>query len=105
MAVDPTAKDFTDNLHTGFRVKRENVSPVELDLVDVKIRISETTERAGMERFSIFFRGPSNAFLPQSTYELSHEKLGTLHIFLVPIAQDGLGYEYEAVFNRFVMCE
>ncbi len=44
-----------------------------------------------MERFSLFFDGPGDLQLPQRTYELEHEQLGSLDIFLVTIARDERG--------------
>lgn len=52
------------------------------------------------ERFSLVFRGPLEAFLPQRLYRVGHDVLGEFDLFLVPIAQDAEGFQYEAVFNR-----
>jgi hypothetical protein len=54
------------------------------------------------ESFSLFFRGPSNRFMPQGIHRLKHAKLGELEIFLVPTAQDKNGFQYEAVFNHML---
>ncbi len=51
------------------------------------------------ESFSLFFHGPSDRFVPQGIYNLKHAQLGELSIFLVPVAQDKNGFQYEAVFN------
>jgi Domain of unknown function (DUF6916) len=55
---------------------------------------------AGMARdpFRLVFLGPADPILPQRTYRLRHEALGTLDIFLVPIARDASGTTYEAIF-------
>jgi hypothetical protein len=37
--------------------------------------------------------------LPQAIYQLEHDRMGTMDIFLVPIGPDGQGMGYEAVFN------
>lgn len=50
--------------------------------------------------FALVFRAPHEPALWQGIYVLTHEKLGELPgIFLVPVAQDGNGRYYEAVFN------
>jgi hypothetical protein len=49
--------------------------------------------------FSLIFRDRAGGVLPQSTYALSHAALGTLEIFLVPIASASDGTRYQAVFN------
>jgi hypothetical protein len=96
-----TEVNFTKHLNTVFRVKVDATRPVELKLVDVKGYASGANDPSGMERFSLFFNGPGDLQLPQRTYELEHEQLGTLHIFLVTVAQDERGFVYEAVFNYF----
>lgn len=53
---------------------------------------------ASREAFSLVFRG-RGAALEQKTHRLRHARLGDLDIFLVPIARDGAGRLYEAVFN------
>lgn len=50
-------------------------------------------------RFSLMFRGPGQAVLPQATYTLEHAALGTLVIFLVPVGRDPQGVQYQAIFN------
>lgn len=97
-----SAAHFYENLNTKFRVNVESTEPIELELAEVELRKSEPNEQEGMERFSVFFYGPDNMFLPQQTYELSHPEMGELAIFLVPIGRDERGFLYEAVFNRFL---
>ena len=80
----------------------ESGETLDLELYEVVHKVAEANEQVGMERFSIFFRGPASSLLGQRTYELVHRKLGTLQIFLVPISKDEHGYKYEAVFNRFL---
>jgi hypothetical protein len=52
--------------------------------------------------FSLFFHGPQSPFMPQAIYTLQHAELGALEIFLVPVARDQDGFEYEAVFNQML---
>ena len=49
--------------------------------------------------FSIVLRGPMDALLPQNIYEVEHEEMGALSIFMVPIGPDREGMRYEAVFS------
>lgn len=51
------------------------------------------------EAFALYFRCEAQGVLPQQTYDLAHETLGELSIFLVPIRESGKGVLYEAVFN------
>jgi hypothetical protein len=50
------------------------------------------------EPFRLAFLGPTDPALPQQTYRLEHDVLGTLDIFLVPIARNAAGTTYEAIF-------
>jgi hypothetical protein len=47
----------------------------------------------------LFFYGSADSNLGQGTFELEHESLGQLQIFLVPIGIDSRGIRYQAVFN------
>lgn len=50
------------------------------------------------EPFSALFTHPSRS-LPQGTYTLRHERLGSLTLFVVPIQPDARGRLHEVVFN------
>lgn len=53
------------------------------------------------ECFSLFFRGPASADLPQATYRLEHASLGEFRLFLVPGRDEQTGsVVYEAVVNH-----
>ena len=53
----------------------------------------------GRTPFSLIFRSPLGAPLPQRIYRLQHEQLGAFDLFLVPIGPDEAGMCYEAVFT------
>ena len=99
--MDHGADSFSRHLNTKFTVKVESGELIELELVEVAVRKIEPNEQAGMERFSTFFSGAGNFFLPQQTYELRHPEMGEMAVFIVPIGMDEKGYRYEAIFNRF----
>lgn len=101
MAVSLTEEEFSRHVNTKFRVRLETPEPVELELVEVKGRASGPHEQQGMERFSVFFRGPADPRLNQHTFPLAHERMGEFEIFLVPVGRDERGFLYEAVFNYF----
>ena len=96
-----TEANFTKYLDTVFRVRVSAPGPVELKLVEVKGYAGGANDQSGMERFSLFFKGPGNLQLPQSTYALEHEQLGLIDIFLVTIGRDQGDFLYEAVFNYY----
>jgi hypothetical protein len=95
--------DFAEHLNTKFRVLLdvENAPEVELELAEVAEFPTLTHSRNDVERFSLYFYGPGDFFLPQRTYRLAHERMGEHDIFLVPVAQEPRGYRYEAVFSYY----
>jgi len=96
-------ESFADKLNTKFRVllEQENAPEVELELAELIEFPTLTHSRNDVERFSLYFYGPGDFFLPQNMYRLAHERLGEQDIFLVPVAQEPRGYRYEAVFSYF----
>jgi hypothetical protein len=94
---------FAEHLNTKFRVLLdvEDAPEVALELAEVVEFPTLTHSRSDVERFSIYFYGPNDFFLPQSIYRLAHERMGEHEIFLVPVAQEARGYRYEAVFSYF----
>lgn len=58
----------------------------------------ETAEREA-ELFSVFFLGPGEPVLPQSTYQFRNERLGEFFLFIVPLGPDDGRMRYQAVFN------
>ena len=92
-----TSASLGAQLNTKFRLSPEPEKIVELELVEVK----DSNDVEGQtERFSAFFRGPLESFLPQRTYSMEHEAMGSFELFIVPLRQDAAGFYYEAVFNR-----
>jgi len=99
MAEMHTQAEFAENLNTKFAVRVNAPRPIELELVEVTGWVLQPKEAEGMERFSVFFYGPGDIYIPQSTYTLEHERMGVFDIFIVPVGRDERGYRYEAVFN------
>lgn len=89
---------FRDNLNTEFSIRINDADAVELELIECN-DLGSTPKH---EQFSILFRGPLQPFLQQMIYELRHEELGDVSIFLVPVRKDSEFVYYEAVFNRFI---
>jgi len=92
-----TEETFREHLNSKFRVEVGG-QRAELELVEVAGDKSGLPKLEGVERFSIYLLGPGP--LPQSIYSLEHEHLGTLEIFIVPIAREGDRTRYEAVFSH-----
>lgn len=99
-----TEKEFSKHVNTKFRLNVDAQNPIELELVEVKgyPYKDQYNEELGMERFSLHFYGPGNIYIPQATYNLTHDSMGELTLFLVPLAHNERGFLYEAVFNYYI---
>lgn len=91
-----TAKTFAEHVHTTFSTHLPDAQRLGLELYEVE----ERNALPKIELFLLHFRGPRTPRLPQQTYWLEHEKLGSFAIFLTAIGEDANGVHYEAVFNR-----
>jgi hypothetical protein len=98
---DLTEEVFAQHLNTKFYIPLEG-RRVELELAGVAGDKGSIDKIEGVERFALYFLGPGDFYLPQRTYPIEHEALGTLEIFIVPIGVRDNRYEYEAVFSRMV---
>jgi uncharacterized protein DUF6916 len=98
--TDQTEKEFSKHVGTKFQTTIDE-REIQLELTEVKGYSSAENEEQGMERFSLFFMGPVDIKLPQQTFQMQHEKMGEIFLFLVPISMNEKGFRYEAVFNYF----
>jgi Domain of unknown function (DUF6916) len=101
MEQQPSYQTFAENLNQVFQLRAEADKLVEVKLVEV----SELKKTSQQERFSIVFKGPNDTLLPQSAYQMTHERAGTFSIFLVPVGMEADGFLYEAVFNLLLPAE
>jgi hypothetical protein len=83
-----TVSDFEPLLHQRFRL----AEAFDAELVEVT---EIAREPGGRAPFSLVFEGGPTPPVPQGIYAVQHDDLGTIEIFLVPIASD----RYEAVFT------
>jgi uncharacterized protein DUF6916 len=92
---------FSGREGESFEASGDGLPPQELVLAEVAT--SGTAGGRGpngeeREQFSLLFRGPVEPALPQAIYRLDHAELGSLDLFLVPLAPRGDGAVYEAAF-------
>lgn len=97
MLSELTSADFQQYLNETFRLELDGAA-IELELIEAKI-VGGAFKEGGREAFSILFRGPEQPLLPQSLYRVTHSAMGTLDLFLVPIASGPEGTQYESVFT------
>src|SRR3977135_618140 len=99
MAATLTEEEFSKHVNTKFGVRLDAEKSVELELDEVKGYMSQHHEQSGMERFSVYFNGPTDPFLTQKLYTFTHDQMGEFEIFLVPMAKNNAGFRYESAFN------
>lgn len=93
MPADATPDTFRPHVGTPFSIDVEGGEPLVLTLEDVRLHGAGHELRA--EPFTLVFSGPADRMAPQATLTLTHEALGPVEVFLVPVDPG----RYEAVFN------
>ena len=88
---------FTPRLGETFML--EAGDGTELSLILSEARTWGSSAGGKREPFRLLFHGPVKPWVPQRTYKLRNESLGTEEIFLVPIGPDARGMRYEAIFS------
>ena len=92
----PDLSRLKDALHTPFAVRLDDTRIVHLTLEEIR----SVDVRPGWESFSLIFRGPSPPVFWDGTFDIDHAEVGTFPIFVVAVATEGDGQEYEACFYR-----
>ena len=83
----------------------ETFRDVAADTAFELVQVEDLTERSGgvpegqRAPFSLLFRAPDDHPPAQGMRALAHDGLGTLEIFLVPVARETDGLRYQAVFT------
>ena len=93
-----TTTTFAGHLGETFRIHPDGRAPFDAALVAVT-PLGAGGVAGGRRAFSLVFRGPRDAPVPQRIYRVEHDRLGAFDLFLVPIGPDGEGMRYEAVFT------
>lgn len=94
---------FTPHLNSQFRIRVEERT-VKVQLIKISDEkaagITEGVEIAGKESFSLIFLGMGPTSLEQQTYEVEHDEMGKLNLFLVPVGRNTGTQHYQAAFTR-----
>jgi hypothetical protein len=95
-----TLADFVQLPGSKFRVRHGTAESLEFELTEANSTGGQAATASGARQpFSLIFRGPRQPVLPQRIYDLEHDELNAMSIFLVPIGPDEVGMRYEAVFS------
>ena len=89
---------FAGRIGDAFRIAIDDANVLTTRLIEVTPAGAPALTHGRMP-FSVVFRSPPGAALPQRIYRLHHDELGALDLFLVPIGPDDDGMRYEAVFS------
>ena len=91
---------FESHVGSVFRLAAEPDSEIDLILISAaRMPSNDPPGSTDFGRpFSLLFRGPESQPFGQGTQTLSHQAMGRLEIFLVPMQPDAEGPLYEAVF-------
>lgn len=97
----PTYDEFAAVANSHFNASLGDGSTAEFSLENV----SELNANSVTRSFSLTFRAPSDVAAEQSIYQLCHETLGTVELFLVPVRRDNDSIYFESIFNQFVAAD
>jgi hypothetical protein len=91
--------DFRSQLDQLFCIHLDHATKMDLQLVSVT-ELGTASQPGFRNPFSLHFLGPvSRQYLPQHTYQMINEKLGTIDIFVVPLGPEVGRMRYEAIFT------
>jgi hypothetical protein len=96
-----TADKLAPAIGDTFILKDDQIGGLDLVLLEARtLEPDAPPEDASGKRapFRLEFRGPLEPVMAQRIYRLQHDSLGTLEIFIVPIASDDAETRYEAIF-------
>lgn len=93
--------DFVPYLNEAFYVHLGEGQTLAMELTDVAaLGAAPGPEDAWRQAFSLVFRASDDGYLPQRIYRVTHDRLGALDLFLVPLGPGPQGgARYEAVFT------
>lgn len=98
MSELPARDEFAAQLNTKFHIYFSAEQATEVELTQV----TKLHEKFRTESFELLFAAPDTVPPFQSLYKIEHDTLGTLELFLVPVAKDEKGLHFEAVFSRVI---
>jgi hypothetical protein len=96
---DAVRETFEPFVGTSFALVTEAGEELSVDLVEAVDLGSGGVGQPLRGPFSLLFRAPADAVLPQRIYSLRHPDLGAFDLFLVPVRADERGLMIEAVFT------
>ncbi len=105
MGAVPKRDDMRKHLNKFFTISAKGdgaPDPVEMELTEVTDLPAPPEDiKANPEPYSMIFRAPREADLPQATYSVSQDDFDELHMFIVPLGptKSGDAMEFQVIFN------
>ena len=97
--ANATVHDFTDLVGQRFHLRTEDGTSVRAKLTEANSPQSRRALRFRREHFSIVFDVTGDPKLSQGQYRLSHPRIGSMDLFMVPVDLPGQHNRLEAVFT------
>jgi len=94
-----TANDFAELLGQRFYLQTNDGSAVHAKLIETSTPNTRRGLRFRREHFSIVFNVPDGLELFQGQYRLSHPRIGSMELFMVPVDLPATHRRLEAVFS------
>jgi hypothetical protein len=95
-----TVDTFAPAVGTSFVLDQDAVDRLELEKAETLTAGAAAIDDSGRRApFRLLFRGPPDPILEQAIYRITHDRVGALEIFIVPIGRDDAGAHYEAIFT------
>jgi hypothetical protein len=92
-----TFEMFSDKINQAFLLDEPGAPPIAFMLIEATLL--PNFAKAARAPFSLFFTTQDGTIWPQRMYQLRNDALGSLTIFVVPVAKAGDVVTYQAVFN------
>ncbi len=105
MGVVPKRDDMRIHLNKTFTISAKGdgaPDPVEMELTEVTdLPAPPEGVKANPQPYSMIFRAPKEADLPQATYRVSQDDFDGLNMFIVPLgpSKSGDAMEFQVIFN------
>jgi hypothetical protein len=94
-----TVASFEPHIGQTFRIRLPDARTIELTLTEASVLSTDDDSRRQRAPFRLIFRDPSRSITYQAIYDLEHDALEPMSVFLVPILADASGHYLEAVFT------
>ncbi|MBU0595154.1 hypothetical protein KJ567_00515 [Candidatus Bipolaricaulota bacterium] len=98
-----TFEGHEGTLFTAVKTGRTGVTDHDIGPVDLTLAKVEDRSNDAIDAFSCLFHGPKAQELGQATYRLTHDVLGEIDLFLVPVldpGSDGTTVCYQFIVSR-----